>query len=298
MNKIKLGYFADGPWAQKAFDKIAPDMAVSFQFICARHNKPDPVLKSRADEYGIDFISHPNINSEEFFAKVVDYDCDLFVSLSFDQIFQKRILQYPRLKAINCHASKLPFYRGRNCLNWVLINDENEFGITVHYMDEGIDTGDILEQRIYPIKDLDNYATLLEKAYEGCSDVLFNVIKNLADGRKVEGRPQVDIHPLGFYCVGREVGDERLCWDQPSRDIFNFIRAICRPGPEASTYYEGVEIKINRVDMIPGAPIYKGIPGAILGKNSDSYLVKTADSFVKLVDWSGKNRFSIGKRFK
>ena len=59
----------------------------------------------------------------------------------------------PPLKTINCHAGKLPFYRGRNILNWVLINDEREFGITVHYVDEGIDTGDIILQRVFPITD-------------------------------------------------------------------------------------------------------------------------------------------------
>jgi methionyl-tRNA formyltransferase len=64
--------------------------------------------------------------------------------MSFNQIFKSEIINLPRLKTINCHAGKLPFYRSRNILNWVLINDEKEFGITVHYVDEGIDTGDII----------------------------------------------------------------------------------------------------------------------------------------------------------
>ena len=63
---------------------------------------------------------------------------------------------------------KLPFYKGRNILNWVLINDEKEFGITVHYVDEGIDTGDIILQETFPIIDSDDYSTLLDKAYEEC----------------------------------------------------------------------------------------------------------------------------------
>ena len=64
--------------------------------------------------------------------------------MSFNQILKKKIINLPHLKTINCHAGKLPFYRGRNVLNRVLINDENEFGITIHYIDEGIDTGDIV----------------------------------------------------------------------------------------------------------------------------------------------------------
>ena len=59
--------------------------------------------------------------------KISHINCDLYVSMSFDQIFKKRILSLPSLGIINCHAGNLPFYRGRNILNWVLINDEKEF---------------------------------------------------------------------------------------------------------------------------------------------------------------------------
>ncbi|WP_197740079.1 formyltransferase family protein [Vibrio taketomensis] len=68
------------------------------------------------------------------------------------------------------------FYRGRNPLNWALINGESKFGITVHYVDEGIDTGDIVEQRLYSITQEDNYQTLLDKAINECANVLFSAI--------------------------------------------------------------------------------------------------------------------------
>ena len=77
--------------------------------------------------------------------------------MSFDQIFKEEIINIPPLKIINCHAGKLPFYRGRNILNWALINDEKEFGITVHYVDFGIDTGDSILQKNYEITDDDDY---------------------------------------------------------------------------------------------------------------------------------------------
>ena len=80
--------------------------------------------------------------------------------MSFNQIFKREMIDLPKYGTINCHAGKLPFYRGRNILNWALINDEKEFGITVHYMDEGIDTGDIIVQRTYPIGEEDDYGIL------------------------------------------------------------------------------------------------------------------------------------------
>ena len=63
--------------------------------------------------------------------------------MSFNQIFDKELINIPPLGTINCHASKLPFYIGRINLNWILINDEKEFGITLHY----VDTGDIILQK-------------------------------------------------------------------------------------------------------------------------------------------------------
>ena len=131
MSKLQIGFFGDGPWSHEALKKLTQDDSIVVNFICARNDKPDEELKSLAKEYNVDFFTHPNINSEEFISKVSLYKCSLYVSMSFNQIFKNRLIYLPPLGSINCHAGKLPFYRGRNVLNWVLINDEKEFGITI-----------------------------------------------------------------------------------------------------------------------------------------------------------------------
>jgi methionyl-tRNA formyltransferase len=295
MKKLKIGYFADGPWSHNALTELLSDETLEVGFICARNDSPDAVLKVMAAENGLNFITHPKINSLEFLDLIKGYECDLFVSMSFNQIFRNELINLPSLKTINCHAGKLPFYRGRNILNWALINDEKEFGITVHYVDEGIDTGDIIVQNCYAITDQDDYSTLLKRAYGACSTNLYEAIKviqNDAVARVV----QKNIHPLGFYCTARKKGDELLEWNQPSRDIFNFVRAICQPGPEARTLLAGKEIKINRVQYLPDAPFYKGIPGAVVGVESDALYIKTADSFIKVTQWSGCIKPRVGDR--
>jgi len=179
MNGMKIGYFADGPWAHQAFDKLISDSLIEMQFITVRYDNRDTELIKRAEENHIPVELSENINSEEFVNRMKLYEPDLFVSMSFNQIFKSEMINLPKLKTINCHAGKLPFYRGRNILNWALINDEKEFGITVHYVDEGIDTGDIILQETYPITDEDDYSTLLTRAYDGCADVLYRAIKML-----------------------------------------------------------------------------------------------------------------------
>lgn len=296
MTDLAIGYFADGPWSHNALDKLLHDSTIDVAFICARFDSPDPKLRKIAAIHGIPFIRHAQVNDDIFFKEIKKYECDLFVSMSFNQIFKSRLITLPRLKTINCHAGKLPFYRGRNVLNWALINDEKEFGITVHYIDAGIDTGDILKQITVPITDEDTYATLLEKAYLGCADTLYATIKDMQVGN-VEARSQSEIHPLGSYCSARGVGDERLNWSQSSRDIFNFIRAISLPGPQARTFLRDEEIKINKAEWLENAPKYRGKPGAILTVEQKAFYVKTKDSFLKIVEWSGE-RVRVGDLLK
>ncbi|WP_440682496.1 methionyl-tRNA formyltransferase [Cysteiniphilum halobium] len=294
--KIKIGYFADGPWSHLAFQKIICDNEIEIKFICVRYDTLDDTLKRYCKEYKIDYLRHKNINSIEFLDITSTYDCDLFVSMSFNQIFKTQLINLPKYKTINCHAGKLPFYRGRNVLNWVLINDEKDFGITVHYIDEGIDTGDIILQKTYPITDKDTYMTLLDKAYVECANVLYDAICLFKAGG-VKGEAQQNIHSIGMYCTQRKLGDEVLNWNQSSREIFNFIRAICSPGPQAHAYINDVEMKINKVELIPDAPTYKGICGAVLHKSVDSFIVKTRDSFIKVVEFDYDGKLKIGDRF-
>jgi methionyl-tRNA formyltransferase len=297
MKKIKIGYFADGPWSHRALKKLLSDESLQICFICARYINPDDYLREISAELNIDFLTHQNVNSDEFIEHVESFNCDLFVSMSFNQIFRARLLNLPRLKTINCHAGKLPFYRGCSVLNWVLINDEIEFGITVHYIDEGIDTGDIILQHSFPINDDDTYGTILERAYDNCGEVLFEGIKLIQSGG-FEPLRQSDIHSTGFYCTARGEGDEILDWNQSSREVFNFVRALYEPGPIARSIVRGSEIMIRKAELLPDAPIYKGIPGAILEIGSNYFIVKTKDSFIKIVDWAGEVKPRMGDRLK
>jgi methionyl-tRNA formyltransferase len=297
MNKIKIGYFADGPWSHKAFEQIINDSTIEVQFIVPRADTNDLTLKEYSKKYGIVYLYPVKINSEEFISQAKAYNCDLFVSMSFNQIFKKEIINLPKLKTINCHAGKLPFYRGRNILNWALINDEKDFGITVHYIDEGIDTGDIILQRVYPIKEVDTYKTLLDIAYIECANILFDAIK-LIQNNQVETVKQESIHPIGFYCGKRGIGDEIINWHQNSRDIYNFIRSICLPGPRATTKFNGSEVKINSSKLISDAITYKGKPGQILVKTKDGFLVKTLDSFIEILEVESQVNLKIGEVLK
>lgn len=294
---LKIGYFADGPWSHIAFKKLVNDKDISIEFICVRFDTIDKTLIGFAEKYKIPYLKHIDVNERSFIDKISNFNCDLFVSMSFNQIFRKEIINLPNFKTINCHAGKLPFYRGRNILNWALINDEKEFGITVHFVDEGIDTGDIILQKEYKISDKDDYSTLLKRAYVECANILYESVR-LFITSEVNPISQNSIHPVGFYCSQRKLGDEILNWNQTSREIFNFIRSICKPGPQARTKLNGKEVIINKAQMIENAPSYKGIIGAVLKKEESCLYIKTKDSFIKVSEYLYDGIIKVGDRFE
>jgi methionyl-tRNA formyltransferase len=303
---MKIGYFADGPWSHRAIELISETEELEIVFIVPRFDTQDPVLKDWAEKLNVPYIPVKDVNDLEFLKVMDRYEPDLLVSMSFNQILRKDIIDYARLGFINCHAGALPFYRGRNPLNWALINGESSFGITVHYVDEGIDTGDIVEQSMYPIERSDNYRTLLNKAISECANVLYSAIVKISRG-KVERIVQDDIHPVGTYFGIRTIGDEIIDFSWSAEQIFNFVRAIGSPGPRARFFFNNEEYAIEQCELIPEAPNYIATVGEVVGRSSSGVVVKVGDSTILLtlvghvknglVEKLDVPKFRIGSRF-
>ena len=302
---MRIGYFADGPWSHKAIEKIVNRDDVEIVFIVPRFDTQDPVLKSWAERLNVPFLISNNVNASQFINDIKKFNADLLVSMSFNQILKSEIIELADKGFINCHAGALPFYRGRNPLNWVLINGEESFGITAHYVDTGIDTGDIIEQRKYHIAEDDCYQTLLELAITECAEVLNAAITKLKHG-DFKSIPQSDIHPIGTYFGMRKLGDENIDFSWTAKRIHNFVRAISSPGPGARFLLEGKEYSIEKAKLIPNAPSYIATIGEVVGKTEEGVVIKVGDSSIlvtKIRDQSNLNnifipQFRIGTRLK
>jgi methionyl-tRNA formyltransferase len=274
---LRIGYFGDGPWAHQALDLLGKSELFEIAFIVARNDQPDPVLREYAEKLRVPFLVHPNVNSEEFLKCIAQYCCDLHVSMSFNQIMKPPILRSAPEGFINCHAGALPFYRGRNVLNWAIINGESRFGVTVHYIDPGIDTGNIILQRFSDITDQDDYSTVLHKAVELCAHSLIEALEMIYAG-KVTIVSQETLHPTGSYFCPRRDGDEWIDWQWPSKRIYDFVRGIGLPSPGARTLNHGKAIAVLECELIKQAPVYIGIPGEVVGRGPHGNVVKTGDS--------------------
>jgi methionyl-tRNA formyltransferase len=277
---LRIGYFAHGPWAHQALARILADPESEVRFVATR-NVGDAVLESMARSAGLPFLIPGNVNEAAEMTRLSGYGADLFVSMSFDQIFRRPLLDLPPMGVINCHAGALPFYRGRNILNWALINGESRFGVTVIYMDEGIDTGPILQQDFVDISPDDSYGDLLEKAYTQCADTLHAALVRVRNG--VQPIPQSSIHPRGFYCGQRRDGDEWLDWRDSSADVHNFVRSISLPGPCARTRHGDRVYAIVQTELIADAVVYRGTSGEVVGRVANGIDVKTGDSVIRVL---------------
>lgn len=241
-NKFKIGFFGDDIWAHNCLHFLLNDKSLKISFICGRYITNDKKLKKIAKKNRIQFYKEKNINSSKFLKILKKKRLDLLVSMSFDQIFKKKIINLVSKKIINCHAGKLPFYRGRNVLNWVLINGEKEFGITTHFINEKIDEGNVIMQKNFLIKKNDDYQTLLKKSHTECAKILFETIKKI-QRKKFKSVPQKKLSKGFSYFKKRTNGDEILNLKQKSYQIKNFVKALVEPGPIA-------RLKLNNNNQI------------------------------------------------
>lgn len=277
---MKIGYFGDGPWSHLALRRLHKSNHATIAFIVARH-KPDPVLEGMAKKLGLPFYHPEQVNAPDFICGIKQHAADLFVSMSFDQILKRDIRDAAPLGFINCHAGALPFYRGRNILNWVLINGESRFGVTVHHVDDGIDTGDIIVQKFANIGPDDTYADLLERAYPLCAEAIYEAVTLLETVNPPRQR-QSEIHPIGSYFGRRLPGDERIDWSWSSERLHNFVRAITLPGPGARCQAWGKEIAVLKTERIPDALAYIATCGEVIGRSGDHIIAKTGDSSIAI----------------
>jgi methionyl-tRNA formyltransferase len=247
--------------------------------VVLRKEPSDCTLFETVRTLGLPLLQPSNVNSLDFVERIKSLSPDLNLSISYNQILRRPIIASAKLGFLNFHAGKLPYYRGRNVINWAIINGEREIGITAHFVDEGIDTGDIILQRTLPIEWTDTYGDVLSRVVEAFPDLVLDSVALMASGQPK--RAQQANHP-GSYFPGRDKEDEWLDWSDNSFNLHNKIRAITRPGPGARTLLGEKEVRIWTAFYDPSWPKYIATPGQVVGRPNNGVLVKTGDSTILL----------------
>ncbi len=206
-----------------------------------------PPVKTFALEYNLKVLQPENLKDEKFIAELKSLNPDLFVVVAF-RILPKEVFTIPPLGTINLHASLLPKYRGAAPINWAIINGETETGVTTFFINEKVDTGNIILQKKIKI-DLDETAgEVHDKLSLLGAEALLETIKLIESGN-VNPIPQDDSLATPAPKIKKEMC--QINWfEKGTFQAHNFIRGLS-PQPGAFTFLDGKLVKIYRTKLVP-----------------------------------------------
>lgn len=221
------------------------------------------------------------------FEKLKNLDIDLIVTCAYGQIIPKEVLDMPKYGCINVHASILPKYRGSAPIQWCLFNNDDVTGVTIMYMDEGMDTGDIIKIKEIPILDSDNVGTLHDKLSKLGCDLLLEVLPTIFD--KTNDRIKQGNNYTMAPMIKRE--DERLDFNEEGKKIIGKIKGL-NPWPLANIIINNQEIKVLEAEFVQKKVDNTGIIKEI-DKKKLGITCKDGIIYLKKIKPSGKKVMEI-----
>jgi methionyl-tRNA formyltransferase len=153
----------------------------------------------------------------------------------------------PQKGVVNLHPSLLPKYRGRAPINWAILKGEEEVGLTAHYVDEGMDTGDIIQQVPVSLDCYEDVGDALSKFMPLYAEMTVSVLNSIRND-SVNRTPQDHLEATTF--PARRPEDGLIYWDHPAKDIVNLVRAVTKPYPGAFTHADGKKIVVWKAEIV------------------------------------------------
>lgn len=253
----------------------------------ARNNK---IVYSPVKQVGIDntiLVLQPNKIKEEY-QQIIDLEPDLIITCAYGQIIPRQLLEYPRLGCINVHASLLPKLRGGAPINRAIMEGYSKTGITIMYMNERMDAGDIIAQEEIDILDTDTYTSLHDKLKILGRDLLMKTLPSIIEGTNDRIKQDESMVTYGFVI---EKEDERIDFSKKRRQIINLIRGLSET-PGAYCYFEGKILKVYEAYTTDN--YIDGFDGQITKIYKDGIGVKVSNGEIvlKTVQLEGKNKMN------
>lgn len=254
-------------------------------------------VKEKALEYGIPVYQPEKVKTPEFVETLKELAPEVIVVVAFGQILSKDILTLPKYGCVNVHASLLPKYRGAAPIQWAVIDGEKTSGVTTMFMDEGLDTGDILEKREIALDPKETGGSLFDKLSVLGGELILSTLRKLEDGtitREKQGESGTSYAKM----LKKSMGE--IDWSAGAAVIERLIRGLS-PWPSAYTFLGGKTLKLWDADVVSpeeAEKIRSGFAGeAACGtvlSAADRIFVETGDGILAIgeVQLEGKKRMS------
>jgi len=267
MRIILIGQAA---FAEKSLEKILAKGEEVVAVYCPPDppgGKPDPV-KQKAIGLGIPVRQHPSFKAPAIREEFVALNADLAVLAFVSQIVPEQVFSVPRLGSICFHPSLLPKYRGASAINWALIKGETMTGITLFWVDRGIDTGPILLQKEVPVDPSDTTGSLY---FNKIFPLGIEAIGEAVDLIKTGNPPRI-IQDESKASYDPPCRDEhaQIDWSKPAADVYNLIRG-CDPQPGAHASLRGQLLRLFDARLQRGASA--SLPGEVIDIGADEITI-------------------------
>ena len=251
-------------------------------------------------------------NNEEVINTLKELEPDVICVVAYGKILPKEVLDYPRFGCVNVHGSLLPKYRGAAPMQWAIINGEEKTGITTMYMDEGMDTGDMLLKEEIKIEEEDNLESIHDKLMNIGGNLLVKTLDKIVDG-SVTREKQSNEYTLAPM-ITKEM--TKIDFSKTSREIFNFVRGL---NPFPGTYmvdqmenkYKVYKVRVVENDDVSEEMIENNKSvGTIVKVSKNELVISTNDGYINILEiqppnskrmnisaFLNGNKLNVGDRF-
>lgn len=248
-------------------------------------------VKEVAIRHGIPVFQPKKVREQQCIEELRRYEADVMVVVAFGQILPKEILDMTRYGCINVHASLLPKYRGAAPIQWAIIEGETVSGVTTMQMDEGLDTGDMIQKTEIILDKKETGESLHDKLAAAGAKLCVETLKAIEEGTATFEK-QGETPTAYARMLDKKLGE--IDWSKSAAAIERLIRGL-NSWPSAYTLWDGKVMKIWEAEVEEETDA-KAEPGTILRVRKDSFDVQTGEGIlqVKMLQIPGKKRMDTG----
>ncbi|ALX47417.1 methionyl-tRNA formyltransferase [Lentibacillus amyloliquefaciens] len=248
-----------------------------------------PPVKETAEKHHIPVLQPEKVRDE--YKKILAYEPDIIITAAYGQILPKELLDVPEFGCINVHASLLPELRGGAPIHHAILQGKDETGITIMYMVEKLDAGDVIAKQTVPIAHSDHVGSLHDKLSKTGAQLLVGTLPRLF-ARQIT--PESQNESLATFASNIKREQEKIDWQNENGVIYNHIRGL-HPWPVAFTTYNGEVMKIWWAEVDDNH--YAGTPGEIVQIIDDEAFIVVCGNQkgvkIKEIQPAGKKRMTV-----
>ncbi len=246
---------------------------------------PTPI-KEFAVKYNLPVLQPESLKDKQFVQNLRSLSPDLIVIVAF-RILPKEVFEIPKYGVFNLHASLLPKYRGAAPIHWAIINGEAETGVTTFFLQEKVDTGNVILQARVKIGEDETAGELHDKLAEVGAEIALQTVRLIELG-KAHPRPQNELQATPAPKIVKEMC--RIDWSKSAREVHNFVRGLS-PTPCAYTFHHDKMLRIYRTTI---RDLQNSKPGEVVHVDKNSLLVGTGSGVIAVLEIQQEGRKKMG----